>query len=152
MELFRQWITAICCACFAAGIVRALTGGKSKTTVINLVAVLYIVLSAAGTVRADWTVDLQTTRAEIVEPSTDARSLAVDEAERAVVEQFEQRCADEGLEVRLDLQLEDDGTNCEVSQIVLTVTDPSDGPAALDLAESWFGEGAAITVNTEEGQ
>ena len=45
MGTLREWMISLSAACIAAGIIRLAAGGKSKTAVINLVSVLYILLS-----------------------------------------------------------------------------------------------------------
>ena len=152
MSVLREWISALSCACLVSGIIRVLAGGKSKTAVINLVTVLYILLSVLRPASA--ALKVETFVPKLIEPAEtevygDLYQLAADEAAAQLEEEFAAACMQQGISARADLQLNTDRSSCTVETARIFVQNPENSNAVLRLAQNWFGEDALISVEEE---
>ena len=155
MGTLREWMISLSAACIAAGIIRLAAGGKSKTAVINLVSVLYILLSvfrsdvSVPTFSDDWTEAFSETSG--APAAVDAGELALRQAEDTLEAQFAEECARRGFEARLMLELTEENGECRLKSASVTA-DSEHVPAARQLAEEWFGETAGVEIGKGEGE
>ena len=153
MEQIRQWMTAMTGACLVSGIVKMLAGEKSKAAVINLVAVLYILLSVIKPALSGTPIALSGVTAESAVPETypDARQLAAEQAARQLETQFAQECLQEGFEARLTVELTETNGEYKPARICISAEE-ANRERALELAQNWFGADAEIAVEAKENE
>lgn len=155
MGTLREWMISLSAACIAAGIIRLAAGGKSKTAVINLVSVLYILLSvfrsgvSIPTFSDDWAEAFSETSG--APAAVDAGELALRQAEETLEAQFAEECARRGFEARLTLELTEENGECRLNSASVTA-DSEHVTAARQLAEEWFGEAAGAELGKGEGE
>lgn len=148
-------MVSLSAACIAAGIIRLAAGGKSKTAVINLVSVLYILLSvfrsdvSIPTFSDNWAEAFSETSG--ASTAVDAGELALRQAEETLEAQFAEECARRGFEARLTLKFTEENGECRLNSVSVTA-DSEYVPAARQLAEEWFGEAAGAELGKGEGE
>lgn len=155
MGTLREWLISLSAACIAAGVIRLAAGGKSKTAVINLVSVLYILLSVFRSdvsipeLSDDWTDSVSETSGTLA--AVDAGELALRQAEETLEVQFAEECARRGVEAQLTLELTETNGECRVES-ARVAADNENASAARQLAEEWFGGTAEVAVGKDEGE
>lgn len=150
MNAIREWMISLSSACIAAGLVRLAAGGKSKSSVINLISVLYILLSVlhpgSSATEFEWMPDQSASDASVQTVQPDLQSLALRQAEEQLEEEFAAECERRGFSAVLALTLTEENGECIPKQICIE-TDAASASQAKQLAEEWFG---AQTIEIRE--
>lgn len=151
MQSVRAWVLALCSACLVSGLVRILAGGKSRTSVINLVTVLYILLSIVRpALSLTGTVQLSLPKASAASQTVSLTELVRRETEQKIAEEFAQACAERKISARVQVALREESDAFVVGAVTITVQDAAQKETAAQLAEEWFGEDADVLVETGE--